>query len=367
MPTPLDLVFAAHLSPESLRLAQEMVRAPTPPLYAMSVMQARAAYAGGIGLLDVPYEPLLRMRALHIPTRSGWDMPARLWAPRMPGDGAPLPVLLFFHGGGYVLGSPAIYEGVCRAISKAGGFAVLAPDYRLAPEWRFPTAVHDAIDALEWLAHGGAAQLGLDGGRIAVGGDSAGGTLAAVCALHARDVGLPLVLQVLIYPSTAGSVPAALAPFTSRQVFANSPVLDARSLHWCFQHYIDEADSTDWRFAPLRADVRGVAPVWMALAQCDMLHDDGAAYAAKLRAARVRVQVKEYPGTLHGFLNMGGKLAAARRLQRSIGTALRRAFGLPKSVGKNTSKGTRKRTATVGIPWVFDASRLILPVIKWKI
>ncbi len=326
----LDPAIAACLAPDVLHLAQAMARASAPPICAMSVMQARSLYASGVGLLDVPYEPLLRMRALHIPMRDGQDIPARLWAPRMPGDGAPLPVLLFFHGGGYVIGSPATHEGACRAISKAGGCAVLAPDYRLAPEWRFPTAVNDAIDALEWLAHGGAAQLGLDGGRIAVGGDSAGGTLAAVSALHARDVGLPLALQVLIYPSTAGSVPAGLAAFTSRTRYANAPMLDARSLHWFFQHYIDEADSADWRFAPLHANLAGCAPAWMALAGCDLLHDDGSAYAAKLRAARVRVQVKEYAGVMHGFLNMGGKLAAARRLHRSIGAALRRAFGMEK-------------------------------------
>lgn len=330
MSAPIDPAFAAHLSSESLDLAQRMVRAPAPPIHTLGVVQARAMFAGGIGLLDVPFEPLLRMRALHIPTRSGWDMPARLWAPRMPGDGAPLPVLLFFHGGGYVMGSPATHEGACRAISKHGGCAVLAPDYRLAPEWRFPTAVEDAIDALEWLAHGGAAQLGLDGTRIAVGGDSAGGTLATVSALHARDAGLPLALQVLIYPSTAGSVPAGVAAFTSRTLYANSPVLDTPSLHWFFQHYIDEADSRDWRFAPLMAELAGSAPVWMALAQCDVLHDDGMAYAAKLRAARVRVRVKEYAGTMHGFLNMGRRLAAARRLHRDTGSALRRAFGMEK-------------------------------------
>ena len=334
MSTSIDHAFIKHLSAESLDLAQRMARSPAPPIQTMSAMQARTVYAGGLGLLDVPYEPVLRLRALHIPTRSGWDMPARLWAPRMPGDGPPLPVMLFFHGGGYVMGSPATHEGVCRVISKLSGCAVLAPDYRLAPEWRFPTAVNDSIDALDWLAGGGAEQLGLDGARIAVGGDSAGGTLATVSALYARDAHLPLTLQVLIYPSTAGSVSANLSTFTSRTLYANSPVLDARSLQWFFEHYIDEDDCDDWRFAPLLADLAGSAPVWMALAECDVLHDDGAAYAEKLRAAGVRVRVKEYPGTMHGFLNMGRRLAAGRQLQRDTAAALRWAF--------RTKKGARK-------------------------
>ena len=331
MSTSVDATFVEHLSAESLDLAQRLMRSPAPPLHTLSAMQARAMYAGGLGLLDVPLEPVLRMRALHIPTRSGWDMPARLWAPRMPGDGSPLPVMLFLHGGGYVMGSPATHEGVCRVISKLSGAAVLAPDYRLAPEWRFPTAVNDAIDALEWLAGSGAEELGLDGTRIAVGGDSAGGTLATVSALYARDAHLQLALQLLIYPSTAGSVPASLSAFTSRTLYANSPVLDARSLHWFFEHYIDEDDCDDWRFAPLLAEnLAGSAPVWMALAECDVLHDDGIAYAEKLRAAGVRVRVKEYPGTMHGFLNMGRRLAAGRRLHRDAAAALRQAFRLKK-------------------------------------
>ena len=330
MSTSVDATFVEHLSTESLDLAQRLMRSPAPPIHTLSAMQARAMYAGGLGLLDVPLEPVLRMRALHIPTRSGWDMPARLWAPRMPGDGPPLPVMLFLHGGGYVMGSPATHEGVCRVICRLADCAVLAPDYRLAPEWRFPTAVNDSIDALEWLASDGAEELGLDGTRIAVGGDSAGGTLATVCALYARDAHLPLALQLLIYPSTAGSVPASLSSFTSRTLYANSPVLDARSLHWFFEHYIDEDDSDDWRFAPLLADLAGSAPVWMALAQCDVLHDDGVAYAEKLRAAGVRVRVKEYPGTMHGFLNMGRRLAAGRRLHRDAAVALRRAFKVNK-------------------------------------
>ena len=186
--------------------------------------------------------------------------------------------------------------------------------------------MHDAIDALEWLAAGGATQLGLNGARIAVGGDSAGGTLAAVCALHARRAGLPLALQLLIYPGTVGR-----ADYPSRTLYARTPLLGAEAVRWFFAHYIDAGDMDDWRFSPLLVDaaaMAGSAPAWLALAECDMLHDEGAAYAAKLRAAGVRVHVQEYAGVMHGFLGMGRMLPQARRLQRDAGAALRAAFGM---------------------------------------
>ncbi|HOB65615.1 alpha/beta hydrolase fold domain-containing protein, partial [Ottowia sp.] len=187
----------ARLTPAMRLLVERMAKAPHPPLHTLSAQQAKDLHAKSIGVLDVPKPALARVEDLHIPARDGHRLPARLVAPS---HDAGLPVLLYTHGGGFTIGSIESHDIFCRTISQLSGAAVLSLDYRLAPEWRFPTAVHDAWDALHWLAGEGGRALGLDTTRIAVGGDSAGGTLAAVSALHARDEGLKLALQLLIYP-----------------------------------------------------------------------------------------------------------------------------------------------------------------------
>jgi acetyl esterase len=182
-------------------------------------------------------------------------------------------------------------------------------------------AVEDAWAAMGWLAaHSGA--LGLDGTRLAVGGDSAGGTLAAVCALHARDIGLALRLQVLITPGTAP------APHTaSHRLFANGFLLEAAGIEWFFDHYLDRHARHDWRFAPLVADsLHGVAPACMILAECDPLVDEGVAYADRLRAAGVPVELALYRGLTHDFIKMGRVLDEAHLAQAAVAGALQRAF-----------------------------------------
>lgn len=164
-------------------------------------------------------------------------------------------MLLYYHGGGFTVGNLATHDVLCRVLSERSGAAVISVAYRLAPEHRFPTAVHDAWDALDWLVREAGA-LGLDGSRIAVGGDSAGGTLAAVTAIHARDIGQPLALQLLFYPGTC-----AHQNTPSHTRFAQpGPVLTEAVITWFFKQYIDRQDREDWRFAPLdSADVDGVA------------------------------------------------------------------------------------------------------------
>ena len=188
----------ARLTPAMRQLIERMARAPYPPMHTLSAQAAKQAYAQAAGVLDVPKPALPRVRDLRVPARDGHPLPARLYEPTAEGG---LPVLLYLHGGGFTIGSVESHDTLCRVLALHSGAAVLSLDYRLAPEHRFPTAVHDAWDALRWLAGEGGA-LGLDTARIAVGGDSAGGTLAAVSALHARDEGLALALQLLIYPGT---------------------------------------------------------------------------------------------------------------------------------------------------------------------
>ncbi len=260
----------ARLTPAMRLLVERMAQAPYPPMHTLTAQQAKAAYAKSIGVLDVPKPELARVEEVRIPARDGHALPARLVAPS---TDTGLPVLLYTHGGGFTIGSIESHDTFCRVLSATSGAAVLSLDYRLAPEWRFPTAVHDAWDALHWLAGEGGRALGLDTSRIAVGGDSAGGTLAAVSAVHARDAGLKLALQLLIYPGTTDHQDT-----DSHALFAHGPVLDKALIDWFFHHYIDSVDRSDWRFAPLKsADVDSVAPAWVGLAECDPLVDEGVA------------------------------------------------------------------------------------------
>ena len=177
-----------------------IARAGHVPMHALTPAQARLAYEAGAGVLDVPPHKLHRVEDLGFAARDSHMLKARLFAPV---SDHPLPVLLYFHGGGFTIGSIATHEPLCRHLAHLAHCAVISVDYRLAPEWKFPTAVHDAWDSLAWLRENAAA-LRLDGSRIAVGGDSAGGTLAAVSAIAARDAGWPLALQLLFYPGSAG-------------------------------------------------------------------------------------------------------------------------------------------------------------------
>ncbi|KQP19202.1 alpha/beta hydrolase [Pseudorhodoferax sp. Leaf265] len=303
------------LTPTMRGVIDRMHRAGRPPLHSLPPEQARAAYALGAGVLDIPLRPLARVQDLALPTRDGASLPARLVAPAAE---APLPVLLYLHGGGFTIGSVATHDTLCRELAHQAGCAVLSLDYRLAPEHRFPTAQNDAWDALQWLAEEGAA-LGLDTTRLAIGGDSAGGTLAAVCAIAARDAGLPLALQLLFYPGCA-----AFQDTPSHQRFAEGFVLESASIDWFFdQVQPDRPARADWRFAPLNApDVDGVAPAWIGLAECDPLVDEGVLYADKLRAAGVAVDLEIYRGVVHEFIKMGRAIPQARMAHADAARAL---------------------------------------------
>ncbi|WP_370682560.1 alpha/beta hydrolase [Comamonas sp. GB3 AK4-5] len=301
---------------------RRMARANRPHLHSLTPQQARAAYEAGSGVLEIPKIALPRVEDLHIPARDGAMLAARLYAPHLPGDGQPLPVLLYLHGGGFTVGSVNTHDPLCRSLAHQAGCAVLSLDYRLAPEHRFPTASNDAWDALQWLAREASA-LGLDATRIAVGGDSAGGTLAASCAILARDAGLPLALQLLIYPGTT-----AHQDTDSHERYAQGLVLEKEGIAWFFNQYVrGPADREDWRFAPLLApDVDDVAPAFICLAELDPLVDEGVAYADKLRMAGVAVELDIYRGVTHEFIKMGRAIPEAKRAQADAAQALRVAF-----------------------------------------
>lgn len=308
-------------------IVNAMAKAKRPPFYSLSPHQAREAYAAGAGVLELSVRQMARVQDFTIAARDGYDLSARLYAPQAAEDGPALPVLLYFHGGGFTIGSIQTHDVLCRELSQAAGCAVVSVDYRLAPEHKFPTAVHDAWDALQGLVTA-AESLGLDSERVAVGGDSAGGTLAAVCAVLARDAGLPLALQLLIYPGCA-----AHQDTTSHHRFAHGFVLEEPSITWFFNQYLrTPADREDWRFAPLNAtDLHGVAPAWLGLAECDPLVDEGLMYGDKLRAEGVAVDLEIYRGVTHEFIKMGRALPEAVQAHLDAGRALRQAFSVVSS------------------------------------
>lgn len=299
---------------------RRMARANRPHLHTLTPEQARAAYEAGAGVLEIASKALPRVEDIAIPARDGTQLHARLYAPS---TAQPLPVLLYLHGGGFTIGSVATHDTLCRELAFQAGCAVVSLDYRLAPEHKFPTAINDAWDALQWL-HQQGQTLGLDSSCMAVGGDSAGGTLAAACALLARDAGLPLQLQLLIYPGTC-----AHQDTDSHLRYATGLVLEREGIHWFFNHYVrDSADREDWRFAPLLApDVEGVAPAFFCLAELDPLVDEGVQYADMLRMAGVPVELEIYKGVTHEFVKMGRAIAEARQAHADMAAALRAALG----------------------------------------
>ncbi|WCM21588.1 alpha/beta hydrolase [Paraburkholderia bryophila] len=316
------------LNPKIEQVLDMIARAKRPQLHEMSAQQARASYEKSAPILEVASAPMFSVDDLRVPTRDGATIRARLYFPAEPGWAEPVPALVYFHGGGFTVGSVDTHDALCRMFARDGRCAVLSVDYRLAPEHKFPTAVDDAFDALRWL-HAHAAEYGIDENRLAVGGDSAGGTLATVCAVLARDADIELALQLLIYPGTSSHQQTE-----SHARLANGYLLSGETIQWFFDHYVrDASDRDDWRFAPLDGQ-RGapafgdLAPAWIATAEYDPLSDEGEAYAEKLRAAGNLVMLRRYPGVIHEFFKMGGFVPDVAHAHADAAAALRGAFGV---------------------------------------
>ena len=276
------------------------LRAGAPPLHTLSVEQARAASAAARVKPEVQ-EPVARVEDLAIPGPAG-DIPARLYSPN---PDAQLPALIYFHGGGWVLGDLDSHDPLCRALANRAAAAVVSVDYRLAPEHKYPAAAEDAYAAVVWLAEHGA-QWGADPARIAVGGDSAGGNLAAVAALMARDRGGPeLRAQVLIYPVTN----CDFGVESYRLNGDGSVGLSEDAMRWFWRCYTrSPAEAAEPYASPLRADtLLGLPPALIITAEYDPLRDEGEAYAARLERSGVPTQLVRYDGVIHGFV---GQLAA---------------------------------------------------------
>jgi len=312
----------ARLDPQARALIERLAAAGAPPLYTLSAPEARRAYRESrAALAAVPVE-VGEIRELSIPGPAG-ALRARLYRPRS-GEGS-LPGVVYFHGGGFIYGDIDTHDGVCRGIAQSVPCAVVSVDYRLAPENKFPAAAEDAFAATAWVSANCAA-LGIDPARLVVAGDSAGGNLAAVTALTARERGAPaLAMQVLVYPTTdlAGET-------ESLARFGAGFLLTRESMRWVKRSYLrDEHDAGDWRASPLRArDFSGLPAAYIITAGFDPLRDEGRAYAARLVQAGVSVTHESFEGQVHGFLVMGGALAAAGHAIQRIGQIMRMHFGI---------------------------------------
>lgn len=258
-----------------------------------------------------------QVRDIVAPRTEG-EILIRLYRPPAKSAHCPLPLLVYFHGGGWVLGDIETGDAFCATLAQRVGIAVAAVDYRLAPEHPFPAAVEDAFAALDWLV-ANAQAVGVDTNFVAVCGDSAGGNLAAVCALRARDPDqTPLRAQILLYPVTD----LAMATESYRRN-AEGYGLTANAMRWFRELYLSGADDADWRASPLRADqIDNIAPALVVTCGFDPLCDEGAAYAHRLRAANVPVRHLHYPRQIHGFAMWGRAVRDAEAVLREVGDEL---------------------------------------------
>ena len=320
-------MIPTDVHPEIQAFLRQVAAAGLPPIQALTPEEARAQFEAGMKarLEAFPAPPVAAVEDRELPGPAG-PIPVRVYRDRRPDD-APRggrPVLAYFHGGGHVIGSLDTHDAIARNLCREAGCMVVSVDYRMGPEHPFPAAVEDCFAVVRQLAeHGG--RIGADPERIAVGGDSAGGNLAAVAALLARDEGGPaLRCQLLVYPVTDYRCRGA-----SYERYAQGyGVLEAESMRWFQRHYLGGPDAADdWRASPLLApDHAGLPPALVVTAECDVLHDEGAAYAGRLAGAGTPCEHAPFAGMIHGFFGLLGIAGAAGEAHARAARALRAAF-----------------------------------------
>lgn len=323
MPTSVQDVIARPLSgqphPQVRAYLDAMAAANPPPIESLPAQAVRAGFKQQMMQSVGPTTPLPEVRDFTVPGKAG-AVPVRLYRPG-PGTRA---ALLFLHGGGWVIGDFDTHDDMCRDLAAQSGCVVLAVDYRLAPEHPFPAAVEDTLSALEWL-HANAASIDVDPARIGVGGDSAGGNLAAVACLEERALGGPrAAAQVLIYPVTD------LTRFDTPSYLANAQGygLTGTAIPWFRDQYCGEARARSTRVSPAHAlDLRGLPPALVVTAEFDVLRSEGEAYAQRLEDAGIPTQLRRYDGMVHGFVSMAGILSVGAQARADIAAWLKTTVG----------------------------------------
>jgi acetyl esterase len=306
------------LDPQAQQLLEQLASTGAPPLHTLSPVEAREATAVMFRVPPEKEEPVARIENRTIPGPAG-AIPVRIYTPA--GNG-PFPVLVYIHGGGWVICDLDTHDAACRSLTNQAGCVTVSVDYRLAPEHKFPAAVEDSYAATLWAAEH-ARELNGDPGRIAVGGDSAGGNLAAAVALMARDSGKPnLCFQLLVYPAVDGSL--ATESMRAFKDYFLTPEL----VSYFWNHYVrSDADRKNPLASPtLAGNFRGLAPALIITAEFDPLRDEGEAYGEKLRAAGVPVAITRYNGMIHGFFTMADVLDQGKQAVAESAAALKKAF-----------------------------------------
>ena len=302
------------------QIVGEFVKSIRVPGYYPPLPELRQQLRTMVTLMDEPAPPLPRVEDVRIPGPAG-EIPARVYAPSV---GAALPVVAYFHGGGWVQGDLETHHGLCARLAKHGGVLVVAVDYRLAPEHKFPAAVEDCLAAYRWLrAHG--RDVGADPGRVAVAGDSAGGNLSAVVSQLAASGGTPVpTCQVLIYPAVDFSTET-----DSHREMVDGHVIPRDRIMWYGEQYLrSEADKADLRASPLRAaSLAGQPPALIVTAGFDPLRDEGRAYGDRLREAGVDVVYREYPGQIHAFVSLTKAIPQGLACTLEVAEYLRKRLG----------------------------------------
>ena len=306
------------LDPQAEQFLKQLEAANVPQFHQLTLEDARALAVPVPG----PHAPVANVADRTIAGLES-DIPVRIYTPREVDRSRPqddCPALVYFHGGGWVIGTLDAYDGLCRALAQASGCVVVSVDYRLAPEHKYPAAVDDAYAVTKWVAEN-AQKLAVEPSRIAVGGDSAGGNLAAAVCLMAKDRGGPRVAyQVLIYPITDCSFDTPSYRQNGDGYFLTKPTME-----WFWQQYLsDESDGRQPYASPLQApDLSGMPPAFVLTAEYDPLHDEGEAYARRLQEADVPVTLSRCEGMIHGFVRRTDVFDRAKASVEEIGRALR--------------------------------------------
>lgn len=307
------------LDPQAEKILKLIAKLNIPPLPTLEPAKAREITAQYRGK-PRRWQPIPKVKNRTIRTPVG-DIPIRIYTPK---GNAPMPVLVYFHGGGWVLGDLDAADSICWNISLKAECVVVSVDYRLAPEHKFPAALEDAYAALKWVV-ANAIELHIDPARVGVGGDSAGGNIAAAVALMARDKGEPkLVYQLLIYPVIQNNFDTE-----SYLKYGSGFGLTREEMIWFWQHYLaDEADAQNHYASPILAEkLSNLPPALIITGECDVLRDEALAYGEKLQAAGVSVKLWEGEGMIHSFVGMAQVLDRGKDAIAYITTQLRQAFG----------------------------------------